>query len=38
MFYRCSEDEGTLKVSEVKAGPLARSDMNSGVSCSLFSV
>ncbi|XP_071152047.1 gelsolin, cytoplasmic-like isoform X1 [Mytilus edulis] len=29
-LYVCSEDEGTLKVSEVKSGPLSRKDMNSG--------
>ena len=32
LFSRCSEDEGTLKVSEVKQGPLSRKDMDSGVS------
>ncbi|CAG2224676.1 unnamed protein product [Mytilus edulis] len=29
-MHVCSEDEGTLKVSEVKSGPLSRKDMNSG--------
>jgi hypothetical protein len=32
LFSRCSEDEGTLEVSEVKPGPLFRKDMDSGVS------
>ncbi|XP_052079404.1 advillin-like isoform X1 [Mytilus californianus] len=29
-LYVCSEDEGTLKVSEVKSGPLSRKDMHTG--------
>lgn len=29
-LYVCSEDEGTLKVSEVKPGPLSRKDLQSG--------
>ena len=31
-LYRCSEDDGTLRVTEVKTGPLLQSDLNSGVS------
>lgn len=30
-LYRCSDDDGTLRVTEVKAGPLHQSDLNSGV-------
>ncbi|CAL8087238.1 unnamed protein product [Orchesella dallaii] len=29
-LYRCSDDDGTLRVTEVKAGPLHQSDLNSG--------
>jgi len=31
-LYRCTDDEGTLRVTEVKAGPLLQGDLNSGVS------
>lgn len=31
-LYRCSDDDGTLRVTEMKAGPLFQSDLNSGVS------
>ncbi|XP_061189061.1 advillin-like isoform X1 [Saccostrea echinata] len=31
-LYVCSEDDGTLKVSEVKSGPLLKSDLDSGES------
>ena len=30
-LYRCAEEEGVLKVSEVKSGPLDRKDLDSGV-------
>lgn len=30
-LYRCSDDDGTLRVTEVKAGPLHQNDLNSGV-------
>jgi hypothetical protein len=30
-LYRCSDDDGTLRVTEVKVGPLYQSDLNSGV-------
>lgn len=31
-LYRCTEEEGTLKVSEVKTGPLVKADLDSSVS------
>ena len=31
-LYRCTEEEGTLKVSEVKSGPLLKADLDSTVS------
>jgi len=30
-LYRCSDDDGTLRVTEVKTGPLFQNDLNSGV-------
>lgn len=30
-LYRCSDDDGTLRVTEVKVGPLFQQDLNSGV-------
>jgi len=30
-LYRCSDDDGTLRVTEVKTGPLFQTDLNSGV-------
>jgi villin 1/advillin len=30
-LYRCSDDDGTLRVTEVKTGPLYQADLNSGV-------
>lgn len=32
-LYRCSDDDGTLRVTEVKTGPLFQTDLNSGVFC-----
>jgi len=29
-LYRCSDDDGTLRVTEVKTGPLFQNDLNSG--------
>jgi len=29
-LYRCTDDDGTLRVTEVKAGPLHQNDLNSG--------
>ncbi|XP_021948183.1 advillin isoform X2 [Folsomia candida] len=29
-LYRCSDDDGTLRVTEVKVGPLFQQDLNSG--------
>jgi len=29
-LYRCTDDDGTLRVTEVKIGPLLQSDLNSG--------
>lgn len=29
-LYRCSDDDGTLRVTEVKTGPLLQTDLNSG--------
>ena len=31
-LYRCTEEEGTLKVSEVKSGPFVKNDLTSDVS------
>ena len=32
-LYRCSDESGTLKVTEKKAGPLFKTDLESEVSC-----
>ena len=37
MFCRCTEEDGTLKVSEVKSGPLMKSDLDSSVSLPFLS-
>ena len=31
-LYRCTEEAGTLKVSEVKSGPLNKADLDTNVS------
>lgn len=31
-LFRCTEESGTLKVTEVKNGPLSQSDLSSDVS------
>lgn len=31
-LYRCTEEDGTLKVSEVKSGPFVKADLGSDVS------
>lgn len=37
-LYRCSDEDGTLKVTEVKSGPLEQSDLESQVSPHLNTV